>query len=113
MMYFLSDIVTYSPANKKCAELCDFLQEYKGTLIADRKTLVSFVSKVTNEIHRLNDLYRKSMPLIIHLSYEEKSLFVYSGYYDKTVCFICWQEVSQTLSLTTDTINQNNNNLKN
>ena len=106
MMYFLSDIVTYSPANKKCAELCNFLQEYKGTLIADHKTLVSFTSKVTNEIHRLNDKYRRNLPLLMRLSHEERCLFVYSGNYDKTVCFIYWQEVRQTLSHTTNTINQ-------
>jgi len=106
MMYFLSDIVTYSPADKKCAELCNFLQEYKGTLIADHKTLVCFTSKVTNEIHRLNDKYRRNLPLLMRLSHEERCLFVYRGNYDKMVCFIYWQEVRQTLSHTTNTINQ-------
>lgn len=106
MMYFLSSIVTYSPANKKCAELCNFLQEYKGTLIADHNTLVSFTRKVTDEIHRLNDKYSKNLPFIMSLSYKEKYLFVYNGSYNKTVCLISWQEVRQTLSYTTNTINQ-------
>ena len=106
MMYFLSDIVTYSPADKKCAELCNFLQEYKGTLIADHNTLVHFTSKVTDEIHRLNNKYRKSLPLIIILSHKDKQLCVHSGNYDRTVCFIYWQEVRKTLSYNTNTINQ-------
>ena len=111
MKYFIYSVQTYSPPNKKSSAICSFVQEYKGTLISDYQSLVYFTRKVTNEIHRLNDLYRKSMPLTIRLSHERGYLTVYCGdNLDKIVCYVYWQEVRQTLSHTTNTINQNNNN---
>jgi len=107
MKYFIYCIQTYSPANKKCSAICSFLQEYRETLISDYQSLVYFTSKVTEEIHRLNDLYRKSMPLTIRVSHEHGYITVHCGNnFDKSVCNVYWQEVRRTLSHTTNTINQ-------
>ena len=107
MKDFIYSVKTYSPPNKKSSAICSFVQEYQGTLISDYQSLVYFTSEVTKEIHRLNDLYRKSLPLLTVLSYEEKYLNIYSGdNYDKTVCLIYWQEIRKTLSYNTNTINQ-------
>ena len=101
MKYFIYSVKTYSPPNKKSSAICSFVQEYQGTLISDYKSLVYFTSEVTKEIHRLNDLYRKSMPLTIRLSHKSGYLIVYYGNdSDKVVCYIYWQEVRQTLSYT-------------
>lgn len=113
MKYFIHNVRTYSPANKKCAELCDFVLQFERVLIDDDEMLKKLVDAITKEIHRLNDKYRKSQPLIITTSLNRSYIAVNIGNsFGKNVCYIFWKDVRSIPFFTSLTINHINNILK-
>lgn len=76
MNYFISDITTYRPANKKCAEIVDFVEKYKNSLIYDKVSRDEFVAEIRRKVEILNNAYPRT-----------KRLVVCDGGYEQVSCY--------------------------
>ena len=65
MMYFIQRINTWSPANKKCKLLQDFVKQFENTLIADDISRDALVEDIRRKVEELNQAYPRTKPLVV------------------------------------------------
>lgn len=64
-MYFVSNIYTYHPANRKWVEMINYINKYKHTLIKDRSSYLTLKQDINNKIKEFNDIYSKTEALTL------------------------------------------------
>ncbi|MGL4853159.1 MAG: hypothetical protein ACRC3Z_11045 [Phocaeicola sp.] len=65
-MYFIHEVTTYKPANKKCKLICDFVLKFKQHLIEYAADLAVLHEELEIMIKVLNDRYPNSKRVVIH-----------------------------------------------
>lgn len=76
MNYFIKDITTYRPANKKCAEIVEFVEKYKDGLIYDKVSRDEFVTEIRRKVEILNNTYPRPKRLVVNDGgYEQVSCY--------------------------------------
>lgn len=63
MMYYIEKPNTWSPANKKCKELQEFVGQFKNCLIADDLSLDALVEEIRHKVEELNQAYPRTKRL--------------------------------------------------
>ena len=59
MMYFVQTFNTYSPKNRACKELLDFVQKFERVLIKDELSLDSMIEEIRLGTQEINEKYPK------------------------------------------------------
>lgn len=65
MKYFIERPATWSPANKKCKELLDFVEQFENTLIPDDLSRDALVEDIRHKVEELNQAYPRTKPLTV------------------------------------------------
>ena len=70
-MYFISKVSTWSPANRKCKELQEYIDQYNNCLIADECSLDALTEEIRRKVEELNQAYprTKRLQLTLHNLY--------------------------------------------
>lgn len=69
MMYYIERPATWSPANKKCKLLQDFVGQFKNTLIADDISRDALVEDIRHKVEELNQAYPRTKKLVVTLDH--------------------------------------------
>lgn len=64
-MYYIDRPSIWSPANKKCKQLQDFVGQYKNTLIADEISRDALLEEIRAKVEELNQAYPRTKPLVV------------------------------------------------
>lgn len=72
MMYYIEKPNTWSPANKKCKELQEFVGQFKNCLIADDLSLDALVEEIRHKVEELNQAY----PRTKCLAFSRENLYI-------------------------------------
>ena len=67
-MYYIERPYTWRAANKKCAEIQEYVGQYNHCIVADEIALAALVEEIRHKIEELNASYPRSKELA--LSYE-------------------------------------------
>lgn len=59
MMYFVQTFNTYSPKNRACKELLDFVQKFERVLIKDELSLDAMIEEIRLGTQEINEKYPK------------------------------------------------------
>ena len=65
MMYFIQRINTWSPANRKCKLIQDFVDQFRNTLIADDISRDALLEDIRHKVDELNQAYPRTKPLAV------------------------------------------------
>ena len=65
MMYYIERPATWSPANKKCKLLQDFVKQFENTLIADDISRDALVEDIRRKVEELNQAYPRTKHLVV------------------------------------------------
>lgn len=63
MMYYIDNVNTWSPANRKWKEVQSFAQEFKQTLIPDEIAAKELVEELRKKVEELNETYPRTKRL--------------------------------------------------
>lgn len=74
MMYYIDLINTWKAANRKIAELQEFVKQFQNTLIADEISRDALVEEIRHKVAELNEAYPKTKKLEL----EDAGGFVYA-----------------------------------
>ena len=64
-MYYIERPATWSPANKKCKLLQEFVNQFRNTLIADNISRDALVDDICHKVDELNQAYPRTKPLAV------------------------------------------------
>ncbi len=64
-MYYIDRPATWSPANRKCKLLQDFVNQFRNTLIADDISRDALVEDIRHKVEELNQAYPRTKPLTV------------------------------------------------
>lgn len=81
MTYFVNDLSLYSPKNRACKKLLDFISQFEHVLIKDDCSLDALSSLIEDRIREINTSHPKLRPIIFQ--YSEKASVV------PGVCRVC------------------------
>ena len=65
MMYYIERPATWSPANRKCKLIQDFVDQFRNTLIADDISRDALVEDIRHKVEELNQAYPRTKPLTV------------------------------------------------
>lgn len=63
MMYYIDSPNTWRAANRKCAELQDYVSRFKNCLIQDALSRDALIMEIRRKVAELNDLYPRTKRL--------------------------------------------------
>lgn len=69
MMYYIERPATWSPANRKCKLLQDFVKQFENTLIADDISRDALVEDIRRKVEELNQAYPRTKKLVVTLDH--------------------------------------------
>lgn len=69
MMYYIERPHTWRPANKKCAEIQEFVDQYKNCLIKDELSRDALIAEVRRKVAELNEAYPRTKPVKVDFSH--------------------------------------------
>lgn len=67
MMYFIERPNTWTPANRKCAEIQEYVGKFKNCLIADDLSRDALIEEIRNKVEELNAAYPRTKKLVVDL----------------------------------------------
>jgi hypothetical protein len=70
MMYYIDSPNTWRAANKKCAEVQEFVNKFKNCLIADELSRDAMVVEIRQKVAELNDAYPRTKKLVVDYDFE-------------------------------------------
>ena len=65
MKYYIDEVNTWSPANRKCLEVQSFVKEFRQTLVPDEDAAEALVEVIRQKVEELNGLYPRTKRLIV------------------------------------------------
>jgi len=65
MMYFIQRINTWSPANRKCKELQEYVDQFKNCLIPDDLSRDALIEDIRHHVDTLNQAYPRTKKLAV------------------------------------------------
>ena len=71
MMYYIERPNTWRAANRKCAELQDYVGRFKNCLIADELSRDALIEELRHKVEELNAAYPRTKKLKVRFSSEE------------------------------------------
>ena len=71
MMYYIGKPNTWRAANKKCAEVQEFVNKFKNCLIADELSRDAMVVEIRQKVAELNDAYPRTKKLVVDYDFED------------------------------------------
>lgn len=75
MKYFIERPATWSPANKKCKELLDFVGQFRNTLITDDISRDALVEDIRHKVEALNQAYPRTRRLVVRFDRRDNYVF--------------------------------------
>ena len=72
MMYYIERPNTWKAANKKCAEVQEFVDTFKNCLILDELSRDALIAEIRRKIAELNEAYPRTKKLIVSYNYSER-----------------------------------------
>ena len=67
MMYITTNLTTYSPKNKACAEICDFIKSFEYIIVADECSLDAMIEEIRVKAAQINANNPRVRPMRIDL----------------------------------------------
>lgn len=71
MMYYIDSPQTWRAANKKCAEIQEFVNQFKNCLIADKLSRDALVQEIRRKVAELNEAYPRTKKLVVHYDFDD------------------------------------------
>ena len=71
MMYYIEKPNTWRAANKKCAEVQEFVDKFQHCLIADELSRDAMVAEIRLKVAELNDAYPRTKKLVVHYDFDD------------------------------------------
>lgn len=68
MMYYIEKPQTWSAANKKCAEVQKFVEQFENCLIADDNSRDALIKEIRLKVEELNTAYPRTKKLKVDFS---------------------------------------------
>ena len=65
MMYYIESPNTWRAANKKCAEVQEYVNKFKNCLIADELSRDALVAEIRSKVKELNEAYPRTKRLVV------------------------------------------------
>lgn len=65
MMYYIEKPQTYSPVNRKCREVLEFIEKFENCLITDDISLDALIEEIRHKLDELNEAYPRTKRLVI------------------------------------------------
>lgn len=65
MMYFIDRPNTWRAANKKCAEVIEYVDQFRNCLISDELSRDALIQELRHKVKELNDKYPRTRRLIV------------------------------------------------
>lgn len=70
MMYYIEKPNTWRAANKKCAEIQEFVDKFKNCLIADELSRDALVVEIREKVAELNHDYPRTKKLVVNYDFD-------------------------------------------
>lgn len=70
MMYYIENPNTWRAANKKCAEIQEFVDKFKNCLIADELSRDALVVEIREKVAELNHDYPRTKKLVVNYDFD-------------------------------------------
>ena len=70
MMYYIEKPNTWRAANKKCAEIQEFVDKFKNCLIADELSRDALVVEIREKVAELNRDYPRTKKLVVNYDFD-------------------------------------------
>ncbi len=70
MMYYIDRPNTWRAANKKCAEIQEFVDKFKNCLIADELSRDALVIEIREKVAELNHDYPRTKKLVVNYDFD-------------------------------------------
>lgn len=71
MMYYIERPNTWRAANRKCAEIQEFVDKFKNCLIADDLSRDALVMEIRRKVAELNEAYPRCKELAVEFSHND------------------------------------------
>ena len=71
MMYYIERPNTWKAANRKCAELLDYVMQFKNCLIADELSRDSLIAELRQKVKELNEAYPRTKRLKVSFNFHD------------------------------------------
>ena len=75
MTYFVNDLSLYSPKNRACKKLLDFISQFEHVLIKDDCSLDALSSLIEDRIREINTSHPKLRPICYSRNSVEEQLY--------------------------------------
>ena len=85
MMYFTGSLSTCRPANRKCAEIQEFVEQFTNCLFADDLSRDAFVEEIRRKVEQLNEAHPRTKRLVVIGDYRP-GLSSVSCYHKGRIC---------------------------
>lgn len=69
MMYYIERPSTWRAANKKCAEIQEYVSQFKNCLVADELSRDAMIQDIRHKVDELNDAYPRTKKLAVHFDF--------------------------------------------
>jgi len=69
MMYYIERPNTYRAANRKCAALLEFIEQFKNCLIADEVSRDALIVEIRHKVEELNEAYPRTKKLVVNYDF--------------------------------------------
>ena len=70
-MYYIERPSTWRAANRKCAELQDYVSQFRYCLIADELSRDALIQDIRHKVEELNAAYPRSKTLKVHFDFSD------------------------------------------
>ena len=77
MMYYIERPNTWSPANQKCKQVQDFVDQFRNCLIPDEISRDALVEDIRHKVDELNQAYPRTKKLIVDYDYSDNYVSCY------------------------------------
>lgn len=68
-MYYIERPSTWRAANRKCAELQDYVSQFRYCLIADGLSRDALIQDIRHKVEELNEAYPRTKKLAVHFDF--------------------------------------------
>ena len=68
-MFYIEKPNTCKAANRKCAEIQEFVDKFKNCLIADELSRDAMIKEIRHKVEQLNDAYPRTKKLEVRFNY--------------------------------------------
>lgn len=70
-MYYIDSPNTWRAANKKCAEVLEFVNQFRNCLIADELSRDAMITEIRHKVDLLNQAYPRTKKLVVSTDFND------------------------------------------